>query len=69
MAYEKVNLEEVRAMLDDIARQIERGGLKSATIRWCTTSGDEREITFLLETEEDRTEALHAIRTVLGQVH
>jgi len=68
MARDSVSPEEVNAMLAELAERIERGGLKSVTIKAMTTEG-EVEHTFPLETEEERLAALLTIRKLLGQVH
>lgn len=59
---------EVRQMMEEVAERIERGGLQEVTIKVMVNEG-ELEHTFSLRTEEERTAALLAIRTVLGQVH
>jgi hypothetical protein len=67
---DRVTPEELRRALNDLADRIERGDTKSATLRWILKGEDEeQEFTFPLETEEERTSALLAIRTILGQVH
>jgi hypothetical protein len=61
-------VDEVRAMLQDLAERIERGGLKSVTFKFMTDQG-EQEHTFSLKTEEEQLAALVTIRKLLGQVH
>lgn len=68
MARDKVSDEDMRAMLAELADRIERGGLKSVTIKAMTDAG-ELEQTFALETEEEQLAALLTIRKLLGQVH
>jgi hypothetical protein len=62
--HDDVDPEELRRELEQTARQIERGELKSVTF---TDGAIER--TFPLGTEEERDAALLTIRTILGQVH
>jgi hypothetical protein len=69
MPVERMEPEDVFDMLQDMAERIERGGLKSATIRAMTREGEMLEHTFPLETEEDQNTALLFIRKLLGQVH
>jgi hypothetical protein len=64
-----MDAEDFWAMLQDMAERIERGGVKSATIRAMTREGEMIEHTFPLETEEDQNTALLFIRKLLGQVH
>lgn len=59
---------EVRQMMKELAERIERGGLEEVTIKVMTSEG-ELEHTFSLRTKEDRSAALLAVRSVLGQVH
>jgi hypothetical protein len=68
VAQERVSVDEVRAMLQDLAERIERGGLKSVTFKIMTDQG-EQEHTFSLKTEEEQLAALVTIRKLLGQVH
>jgi hypothetical protein len=68
MAKEKVHTHDVRAMLQDMAERIERGGLKSVTFKIMTDQG-EQEHTFSLKTKEEQLAALVTIRKLLGQVH
>lgn len=68
MAHGKVSPEEVMDMLREVAETIERGGVAEVTLKFDMVDG-EKELKFSLRTEEERQQALLAIRTILGQIH
>lgn len=68
MPHGKVSPEEVMDMLREVAETIERGGVEEVTLKFDLVDG-EKELKFSLRTEEERHEALLAIRTILGQIH
>lgn len=69
MAAGSVTPDEIRQMLRDVAQRLEQGAdIKSVTLRFLVDD-EEHEHVINVETEEERTAALLAIRTVLGELH